>query len=56
MKSFQVALDPAPISILGTQRKRPPVRRILLVAGTSAEMWMPIILGLLVAGVVHLLP
>jgi hypothetical protein len=36
--------------------KRPPVRRILFVAGTSVEMWMPIILGLLVAGIVRLLP
>ncbi len=37
-------------------RKRPQVRRILLVAGTSVDMWTPIILGLLLAGVLHLLP
>jgi hypothetical protein len=37
-------------------RRRPQVRRILLVAGTSVEMWTAIILGLLLAGVLHLLP
>jgi hypothetical protein len=51
MQGYQAAL-----SIPGPQRKRPPVRRILLIAGTSAEMWMPIILGLLFAGVLRLLP
>jgi hypothetical protein len=56
MKGYHVALDPGAIRGAGLRRKRPSVGRILLVGCTSAEMWMPIILGLLAAGVLRLLP
>jgi hypothetical protein len=55
MEGYQVVLDPAPVRI-ATDRKRPSLRRALLVAGTSAEMWAPILLGLFFAGALQLLP
>jgi hypothetical protein len=56
MKGYQATLNPVAMPVAGPQRKRPSAWRILLVGCTSAEMWMPIILGLLFAGVLRLLP